>query len=83
MIDLYTWPTPNCRKVSILLEELKVDYNIIPIDIDKGDKVNFLPGGLHIMFVGIERDLSEDSTKDILLKFRNSEKKILENHKKS
>ena len=35
MFDLYTWPTPNGRKVSILLEELEVDYNIIPIDIDK------------------------------------------------
>ena len=33
MFDLYTWPTPNGRKVSILLEELEVDYNIIPIDI--------------------------------------------------
>ena len=38
MFDLYTWPTPNGRKVSILLEELEVDYNIIPIDIDKGDQ---------------------------------------------
>ena len=38
MYDLYTWPTPNGRKVSILLEELEVDYNIIPIDIDKGDQ---------------------------------------------
>ena len=33
MFDLYTWPTPNGRKVSILLEELELDYNIIPIDI--------------------------------------------------
>ena len=38
MFDLYTWPTPNGRKVSILLEELELDYNIIPIDIDKGDQ---------------------------------------------
>ena len=44
------------------------------IDIDKGDKVNFIPGGLHIMFVGIDRDLGVDSAKDIILKFRNSEK---------
>ena len=33
MIDLYTWPTPNGRKISILLEELKAQYNVIPIDI--------------------------------------------------
>ena len=38
MFDLYTWPTPNGRKVSILLEELELDYNIIPIDIYKGDQ---------------------------------------------
>ena len=36
MIDLYTWSTPNGRKVSILLEELGVEYTIYPIDIGKG-----------------------------------------------
>ena len=35
MINLYTWPTPNGRKISILLEELQVPYKIIPIDIEK------------------------------------------------
>lgn len=34
MIDLYTWPTPNCRKVSILLEELGIPYDVHPIDIN-------------------------------------------------
>ncbi len=43
------------------------------IDIEKGDRVNFTPGGLHIMFVGIDEDLSEVATKDIILKFKNSE----------
>lgn len=33
MIDLYTWSTPNGRKVSIALEELGLDYNVHPIDI--------------------------------------------------
>lgn len=33
MIDLYTWTTPNGRKVSILLEELDVDYTAHAIDI--------------------------------------------------
>ena len=37
-IDLYTWATPNGRKVSIMLEELGLKYNVIPIDITKGDQ---------------------------------------------
>ena len=36
MIDLYTWTTPNGRKVSILLEELGVDYTVHPIEFSKG-----------------------------------------------
>ena len=39
-IDLYTWATPNGRKVSIMLEELGLKYNVIPIDITKGDQQN-------------------------------------------
>ena len=38
MIDLYTWTTPNGRKVSILLEELGVEYAVHPIDIGRGDQ---------------------------------------------
>ncbi|QDG76280.1 glutathione S-transferase family protein [Labrenzia sp. PHM005] len=38
MIDLYTWTTPNGRKVSILLEELGIDYNAHPINIGQGDQ---------------------------------------------
>ena len=37
-IDLYTWNTPNGRKVSIMLEELELPYRVIPIDIGKGDQ---------------------------------------------
>ena len=37
-IDLYTWNTPNGRKVSIMLEELGLDYRVIPIDITNGDQ---------------------------------------------
>ena len=39
MIDLYTWTTPNGRKVSILLEELGVPYEAQAIDIGKGDQM--------------------------------------------
>ena len=38
MIDLYTWPTPNGRKISILLEELNAPYNVIPINISKEEQ---------------------------------------------
>lgn len=35
MIDLYTWGTPNGRKVSILLEELGLPYAVHAVDISK------------------------------------------------
>ena len=38
MIDLYTWTTPNGRKVSIMLEELALVYTVHPINIGKGDQ---------------------------------------------
>jgi len=38
MIDLYTWSTPNGRKVSIALEELGVEYTVHPIDIGKNQQ---------------------------------------------
>jgi GST-like protein len=46
MIDLYTWTTPNGRKVSILLEELGLPYEVIPVDIGKG--AQFTPEFLRI-----------------------------------
>ena len=38
LIDLYTWSTPNGRKVSIMLEELGLAYRVFPIDISRGDQ---------------------------------------------
>jgi len=38
MIDLYTWTTPNGRKVSILLEELGIEYTVKSIDITKDEQ---------------------------------------------
>ena len=35
MIDLYTWTTPNGRKISIMLEEVALPYSVIPIDLTK------------------------------------------------
>ena len=38
MIDLYTWATPNGRKVSIMLEELGLGYTVHEVDISKGQQ---------------------------------------------
>jgi GST-like protein len=38
MIDFYYWPTPNGWKVSIMLEECGLDYNMIPVNIGKGEQ---------------------------------------------
>ncbi len=39
-IDLYYWPTPNGFKISIMLEECKLPYNLIPVNISKGEQFN-------------------------------------------
>ena len=38
MIDLYYWPTPNGHKISIALEEMGLEYNVIPVNIGTGDQ---------------------------------------------
>jgi len=38
MIDLYTWTTPNGRKVSIMLEECGLPYKAHPVNIGQGDQ---------------------------------------------
>ena len=38
MIDLYYWPTGNGKKITIMLEECGLEYNVIPINIGKGDQ---------------------------------------------
>lgn len=46
MIDLYYWPTPNGKKISIMLEECGLTYDVIPVDIGRGDQ--FRPDFLKI-----------------------------------
>ena len=38
MIDLFSANTPNGKKISIMLEEIGYEYNVIKIDLDKGDQ---------------------------------------------
>lgn len=46
MIDLYTWGTPNGRKVSIALEEMDLAYEAHPVNIMKDEQ--FAPDFLSI-----------------------------------
>jgi GST-like protein len=38
MIDLHYWPTPNGKKVTILLEECGLPYRVVPCSIGQGDQ---------------------------------------------
>jgi GSH-dependent disulfide-bond oxidoreductase len=46
MIDVYSWPTPNGHKVHIMLEECRLPYRPIPVNIGRGDQ--FKPEFLRI-----------------------------------
>ncbi len=46
MIDLYTWGTPNGRKISIMLEAVNLEYQVHPINILKDEQ--FAPDFLSI-----------------------------------
>ena len=47
MIDLYYAPTPNGWKISIMLEECEMDYQVVPVNLGKGDQ--FTPEFLKIL----------------------------------
>ncbi len=38
MYDVHFWPTPNGKKVTILLEELGVPYTVVKVNIGRGDQ---------------------------------------------
>ena len=46
MIELYYWPTPNGQKISVMLEEVGLDYDVKPVNIGAGDQ--FDPAFLRI-----------------------------------
>ena len=37
-IELYTWNTPNGRKISVALEEMGLPYKVHPVNIGKGEQ---------------------------------------------
>ena len=46
MIELYYWPTPNGKKISIMLEECGLEYDVKRVDIGAGEQ--FSPAFLEI-----------------------------------
>ncbi len=38
MIELHYWPTPNGNKITMMLEEAGLDYEVHPVNIGKGDQ---------------------------------------------
>lgn len=38
-MKLYTWTTPNGYKIPIMLEELGVEYELVPVNIQKGEQM--------------------------------------------
>jgi len=46
MIELYTWNTPNGRKISVALEEMGLPYTVHPVNIGKDEQ--FAPSFLAI-----------------------------------
>jgi GSH-dependent disulfide-bond oxidoreductase len=38
MIDLYFWPTPNGYKITWMLEEVGLKYNLVQVNIGAGDQ---------------------------------------------
>jgi GST-like protein len=39
MIQLYTWGTPNGKKVSIMLEEVELPYEVHPVNLSQNDQM--------------------------------------------
>jgi GSH-dependent disulfide-bond oxidoreductase len=40
MIELWTWDTPNGRKISVALEEMGLAYKVVPVNISKNEQFN-------------------------------------------
>ena len=63
-IELYTWNTPNGRKISVALEEMGLPYNVHPVNLAKNEQrtPEFLainPNGRIPAIVDTEADIAE------------------------
>ena len=62
---LFFWPTPNCYKVSILLEELELVYEVHPVHIGKGEQFDheFLEISPHSKVPALKEDTANGKHK--------------------
>ena len=82
MIDLYTWGTPNGRKVSIMLEEVELPYTAHSVNIGKDEQLapEFLrisPNNKIPAIVDKENDIALMESGAILLYLANKTGKLL------
>ena len=82
MIDLYTWSTPNGRKISIMLEELGLEYKVKTINIIKDEQFSdsFLkisPNNKIPAIIDHDNDTTLMESGAILLYLANKYKKFL------
>jgi GST-like protein len=85
VIDLYTWTTPNGRKVSIMLEEVGLPYRAISIDITSDEQfaAEFLkisPGGLIPAIVDHEENITLMESGAILIYLADKTGKFISRH---
>src|SRR6266404_1406736 len=51
MIEVWSWPTPNGHKVHIALEELGLEYKVIPVNIGAGDQFTLFESAAILIYL--------------------------------
>ncbi|MCC7412952.1 MAG: glutathione S-transferase N-terminal domain-containing protein [Gammaproteobacteria bacterium] len=82
MLELYTWSTPNGRKISIMLEELGLAYDVHPVDITRGaqfdrDFLRISPNNKIPALVDRDRDITLMESGAILLYLAERHERLL------
>ena len=82
MIDFYTWKTPNGRKISIMLEEVGLEYKVRPVNINQEEQhheefLEICPNGKIPAIVDHENGISLFESGAILLYLADKTKKLL------
>ena len=62
MLEVWTWPTRNGHKVHIALEELGLEYKVIPVNIGAGRSTS-APTSRRLSFANSARPHSPPSTR--------------------